>query len=69
MPFRAILLGEAGVTDSSGAVLFNDRRAFEAELTRLGEPIPADDGEKEKGRDDASPEADEAPAPLAAQVG
>ena len=42
MPFRAILLDEAGVTSGAGAALFNDRRAFEAELARQGEPLPAD---------------------------
>lgn len=69
MPFRAILLDEAGVTSGAGAALFNDRRAFEAELARQGEPLPADMVEKEKRRDEAPHEAEDAPAPLAAQVG
>ena len=69
MPFRAILLGEAGVMDGTGAVLFNDRRALEAELARQGQPLPPDLAEKAKGREEAAHEADEAPAPMAAQVG
>ena len=69
MPFRAILLDEAGVTSGAGAALFNDRRAFEAELVRQGEALPADMDEKEKGREEAPHEAEDAPAPMAAQVG
>ena len=69
MPFRAILLDEAGVTSGAGAALFNDRRAFEAKLAHQGEPLPADLAPKEKGQEEAPHEADDAPAPLAAQVG
>ncbi|KAK9845326.1 hypothetical protein WJX81_003486 [Elliptochloris bilobata] len=70
LPFRAILLDEAGVNNDTGAALYNDRRAFEAELARQGEPLPADEGEKEKKSQEEAPhEADEAPAPMAAQVG
>jgi hypothetical protein len=70
LPFRAILLDEAGVTGGAGATLFNDRREFAAELARQGEPVPADLGDDDaKPEDAAAHEAEEAPTPMAAQVG